>query len=89
MLKSVHADYQTAYFVKWDHRYDEVTPGQQGYDVSDGNTWNGTGGSKGTGGPAARRDPKRIETITGWALDLISGQPQFFNPILMIGQPTH
>ena len=74
MLKSVHARYQTAHFGKWDHRYDEVTPGQQGYDVSDGYTGNGTGGSKGTGGPAARPDPKRIDTITGRALDFISSQ---------------
>ncbi|MDP7656389.1 MAG: sulfatase [Roseibacillus sp.] len=83
MLKSVHAGYQAAHFGKWDHRYDEVTPGEQGYDVSDGYTGNGTGGSKGTGGPAARPDSKRIDTITGRALDFISGQHASGNPFYL------
>jgi len=71
MLKEANKDYVTAHFGKWDHRYDEITPHQQGYDFSDGYTGNGTGGSKGSGGPAATPDPKRINTITDNALHFI------------------
>ncbi|MCB1124683.1 MAG: sulfatase-like hydrolase/transferase, partial [Verrucomicrobiae bacterium] len=68
MLKAADPDYQTAHFGKWDHRYDEVSPHQQGYDFSDGYTGNFTGGAKKSGGPAASPDPKRIDTITDEAL---------------------
>ena len=53
MLKQANPAYRTAHFGKWDMRTDEVTPEQMGYDVSDGYTNNGTGGGKGSGGPAA------------------------------------
>jgi len=72
MLKAVDDRYVTAHFGKWDHRYDEISPAQQGYDFSDGYTGNGTGGSKGSGGPAATPDPKRIDTITDKALHFIA-----------------
>ena len=36
MLKQANKEYVTAHFGKWDHRYDEITPHQQGYDFSDG-----------------------------------------------------
>lgn len=71
MLKEADERYVTAHFGKWDHRYDEITPAEQGYDFSDGYTSNKTGGSKGTGGPAATPDPKRIDTITDKALHFI------------------
>jgi len=71
MLKEANKDYVTAHFGKWDHRYDEITPQQQGYDFSDGYTGNGTGGHKGSGGPAATPDPKRIDSITDKALHFI------------------
>ncbi len=71
MLKAANDRYVTAHFGKWDHRYDEISPAQQGYDFSDGYTSNGTGGSKGSGGPAAMPDPKRIDTITDKALHFI------------------
>ena len=74
MLKSINPAYETAHFGKWDHRYDEVTPHQQGFDFSDGYTGNGTGGSKGSGGPAATPDPKRVDTITDQALHFIERQ---------------
>ncbi|WP_146525227.1 hypothetical protein [Novipirellula artificiosorum] len=61
----------TAHFGKWDHRYDEITPAEQGYDFSDGYTGNSTGGAKGSGGPAVQDDPKRIDTITNKALQFI------------------
>ena len=44
MLQAADPRYQTAHFGKWDHRFDEITPEDQGYDVSDGYTSNGTGG---------------------------------------------
>ena len=71
MLKAGNDRYVTAHFGKWDHRYDEISPAQQGYDFSDGYTGNGTGGSKGSGGPAVMPDPKRIDTITDKALHFI------------------
>jgi len=64
MLKRANPDYRTAHFGKWDMRFDDVTPPQMGYDVSDGYTDNGTGGGKGAGGPAASEDPKLIFGIT-------------------------
>ena len=71
MLKAIDPDYKTAHFGKWDHRYDRISPHQQGYDFSDGYTGNFTGGAKNTGGPAATKDPKRINTITDKALHFI------------------
>ena len=68
MLKAADPDYQTAHFGKWDHRYDRISPYQQGFDFSDGYTGNFTGGAKNTGGPMATKDPKRINTITDQAL---------------------
>ena len=68
MLKVADPNYQTAHFGKWDHRYDRISPYQQGYDFSDGYTGNFTGGAKNTGGPMATKDPKRINTITDQAL---------------------
>ena len=53
MLKRANPEYRTAHFGKWDMRFDDVTPEEMGYDVSDGYTNNGTGGGKGSGGPAA------------------------------------
>lgn len=60
MLKQADPTYQTAHFGKWDMRFDDVTPEEMGYDVSDGLTGNGTGGGKGSGGPAAKDDPRLI-----------------------------
>lgn len=71
MLKAADGRYATAHFGKWDHRYDVVTPAAQGYDTSHGYTSNATGGSKNTGGPAAQHDPKRIDTITGDAMQFM------------------
>ena len=72
MLKAADAGYVTAHFGKWDHRYDAISPEEQGYDFSDGYTGNANGGSKGTGGPAATPDPKLIDTITDEALHFIT-----------------
>ncbi|MEM7601071.1 MAG: sulfatase [Verrucomicrobiota bacterium] len=64
LLKAADTRYRTAHFGKWDHRYDGITPEEQGFDISDGNTGNGEGGAKGSGGPAARKDPKLVDAIT-------------------------
>lgn len=71
LLKASDPAYQTAHFGKWDHRYDRISPYEQGYDFSDGYTGNMTGGAKNTGGPAATHDPKRIDTITDEAVHFI------------------
>ena len=72
MLKAADERYVTAHFGKWDHRYDEVTPHQQGFDFSDGYTGNFTGGAKKSGGPAATPDPKLIDTLTDKSLHFIT-----------------
>jgi arylsulfatase A-like enzyme len=82
MLKAADPRYQTAHFGKWDHRYDEVTPEEQGYDVSDGYTGNGTGGGKGSGGPSAKEDPKLMQHITDQSISFmrkqVASQTPFF-----------
>ena len=83
MLKSVDSRYQTAHFGKWDHRYDELSPHQQGYNFSDGYTGNGNGGSKGSGGPAASPDPKRIDTLTDTALHFIERNQALAKPFYL------
>jgi len=72
MLKAAGRDYVTAHFGKWDHRYDEFTPAEQGHGVFDGYIGDGNGGSKGTRGPSAKAVPRLIVTITDEALDFIS-----------------
>ena len=83
MLKAAGARYKVGHFGKWDHRYDEITPRQQGFDFSDGYTGNGEGGSKGSGGPAATPDPKRIDSITDAALHFISRNHACSNPFYL------
>ena len=80
VLKSADARYRTAHFGKWDHRFDRPSPEEMGYDLSDGDTGNGTGGGRGSGGPAAASDPKLIDHITDRACDFLeehakSGKP--------------
>ena len=67
VLKSADPSYRAAHFGKWDHRFDRPTPEDMGYHASDGDTGNGTGGGKGSGGPAAATDPKLIDHITNRA----------------------
>ena len=83
MLKRANADYRTAHFGKWDLRFDGVSPEDMGYDVSDGKTGNGTGGNKGTGGPAARDDPKLVFGITQRTCDFIEQESAAGNPFFV------
>ena len=71
MLKQANPNYRIAHFGKWDSRFDEVSPADVGYDLSDGTTGNGTGGSKGSGGPAAKDDPKLVFGVTQRACDFM------------------
>jgi arylsulfatase A-like enzyme len=64
MLKAADARYRTAHFGKWDHRYDGVSPADQGFDESDGVTGNNTGGGRKAGGEVQREDPKLMSTLT-------------------------
>jgi arylsulfatase A-like enzyme len=73
----------TAHFGKWDFRFDNVTPEEMGYDVSDGYTGNFTGGAKGTGGPKAVDDPKKIFGITRRTCDFIEKQTQSGKPFFV------
>ena len=82
MLKLADPDYRTAHFGKWDSRFDNVTPEQMGYDVSDGLTGNGTGGGKGDKDAGASDDPKLVDSLTRRAGSFLekhvkSGQPFF------------
>lgn len=83
MLKAANPNYRTAHFGKWDMRTDEVTPEQMGYDVSDGYTGNGTGGGKGSGGPAASHDPKLILGITDRTCDFMQTQAKSGHPFFV------
>ena len=74
LLKAADPRYKLAHFGKWDHRFDRPLPAEMGYDVSDGDTGNGTGGGKGSGGPAASADPKLIDHITGRACSFLEEQ---------------
>ncbi|MEO2035185.1 MAG: sulfatase-like hydrolase/transferase, partial [Planctomycetaceae bacterium] len=83
MLKRANPQYRCAHFGKWDMRFDDVTPEEMGYDISDGYTDNGTGGGKGSGGPAARQDPKQIFGITGRTCDFMEQQAKAGAPFFV------
>jgi len=83
MLKQANPEYITAHFGKWDFRFDNVTPEEMGYDISDGYTGNFTGGAKGTGGPKAVDDPKKIFSVTHRACDFIEKQAQSGRPFFV------
>jgi arylsulfatase A-like enzyme len=83
MLKQANPDYRAAHFGKWDMRFDNVTPEELGYDVSDGHTKNGVGGGKGSGGPAAVEDPKLIWSLTERASEFMEAQSKAGNPFYL------
>ena len=83
MLKRANDRYRCAHFGKWDMRFDDVTPEEMGYDVSDGYTDNGTGGGKGAGGPAGIEDPKQIFGITARTCDFMEQQTKAGHPFFV------
>lgn len=83
LLKRTDPRYRSAHFGKWDHRFDRPTPEQMGYDTSDGDTGNGTGGGKGSGGPRAADDPKLIDHITGRACAFLEEQAASGDPFYL------
>lgn len=84
MLKKANPEYKTAHFGKWDARYDEVTPEEMGYDVSDGLTTNNTGGGRhGIEWPASLDDPKLIFSLTERAGNFMEKQVEEGNPFYL------
>jgi len=91
LLKQADPRYRTAHFGKWDHRYDGVTPADQGYDASDGPTGNGDGNGLGDGKPAGKKldkvsvlaDPKRAESITDRATAFMEEQVRAGRPFYL------
>jgi arylsulfatase A len=83
LLKAANPQYRTAHFGKWDMRYDEVTPEEMGYDVSDGYTNNSTGGGKQKSYPAAVEDPKEIWAITHRGIEFMTEQVKTGNPFYL------
>lgn len=84
MLKAANPNYVTAHFGKWDFRYDEVTPAEIGYDVSDGYTSNGTGGGRrNIEWPVALDDPKLIFSLTERACNFIEERSKDDKPFYL------
>ena len=83
MLKEADPDYMTAHFGKWDSRYDEVTPEEMGYDISDGPTTNGTGGGRGSEWPQIMDDPKLIFSLTDRACNFMETQVEDDKPFYL------
>lgn len=89
LLKQADPQYRTAHFGKWDHRYDQVSPADQGYDVSDGVTGNANGNDTGAG-PTAKlgqtaqlADPKRVTTVTDRATAFLEEQARSGRPFYL------
>ncbi|MFM8619362.1 MAG: sulfatase-like hydrolase/transferase [Opitutaceae bacterium] len=83
MLKAADARYATAHFGKWDHRYDGVSPADQGFDESDGVTGNNTGGGRKAGGDTQREDPKLMRTLTERAGVFLEQQARSGRPFFL------
>lgn len=83
MLKDANPTYRSAHFGKWDMRFDDVTPEQLGYDVSDGVTTNREGGGRRSGGPASTSDPKEIFGVTDRASKFMADQVEAGRPFFM------
>jgi arylsulfatase A-like enzyme len=91
MLKAADPRYRTAHFGKWDHRYDKITPADQGYDVSDGPTGNADGNGLGAGsGPGSKTgqtselsDPKLVDSLTGRASAFLEEQVRAGRPFYL------
>jgi len=89
LLKQADPRYRTAHFGKWDHRYDNISPADQGYEMSDGATGNGDGNGTGngsgkkTGKTFQLRDPKLINSLTDRACAFLEQQVREERPFYM------
>jgi arylsulfatase A-like enzyme len=91
MLKAADPRYRTAHFGKWDHRYDKVTPADQGYDVSDGPTGNADGNGTGDGPRVGKKsgktsvleDPKLVNSLTERASAFLEAQVREGRPFYL------
>lgn len=83
MFRAADARYRTAHLGKWDHRYDGISPEDQGYDVSDGVTSNATGGGRDAGGSSVRDDPKLIRSLTERAAAFLEEQARAGRPFYL------
>jgi arylsulfatase A-like enzyme len=91
MLKAADPRYRTAHFGKWDHRYDKVTPADQGYDVSDGPTGNADGNGTGDGPRVGKKsgktsvleDPKLVNSLTERASAFLEEQVREGRPFYL------
>ncbi len=89
LLKQADPNYRTAHFGKWDHRYDKVTPAEQGYDVSDGATGNadgngvGHGSGKKLGVTSQLPDPKLVNSLTDRATAFLEEQVRTGRPFYL------
>jgi arylsulfatase A-like enzyme len=89
LLKSINPRYRAAHFGKWDLRTDLI-PEDLGYDESDGNTRNSVGSEGSNFGReekwkyfAELEDPKRIFSITEWAIRFMQRQVADGNPFYL------
>jgi len=83
MLKAADPRYRAAHFGKWDHRYDNVSPADQGYDVSDGLTSNATGTGRDAGDAVLHADPKRVVSVTDRACAFLEEQAREARPFYL------
>ncbi len=83
MLKAADPRYRAAHFGKWDHRYDNVSPAEQGYDVSDGLTGNATGSGRDAGDDLLHADPKRVVSVTDRACAFLEEQAREARPFYL------
>ena len=83
LLKAADARYRAAHFGKWDHRYDGISPADQGFDESDGVTGNNTGGGRKAGGEMQREDPKLMSTLTERAGAFMAEQARAGRPFFL------
>lgn len=86
-LKAISSDYKTAHYGKWDLRAD-IYPEDVGYDESDGNTGNKNGDMNSTRESKwsdlfLHNDPKRINSITGRAVNFMERQVKSNHPFYL------
>jgi arylsulfatase A-like enzyme len=89
MLKAADPSYRAAHFGKWDHRYDKISPADQGYDVSDGATGNADGNGLGSGAgkklnkTSQLKDPKLVNSLTDRACAFLEEQSREARPFFL------